>query len=89
MFTLFAYFGPETSLPLASGIMAVLGFAFMMGRSCFYFVGHRIRGVTRWFTPAESQAGSARMPRKIGELVNLGAPPSPGPALDREIMVGN
>jgi hypothetical protein len=74
MFTLFAYFGPETSLPLASGLMAVLGFAFMMGRSCFYFVGNRFRGVSRWFGTAEPRVGSSRVARRIEPLVVVETP---------------
>jgi hypothetical protein len=69
MFSIFAYFGPETSLPLASGVMAIVGFAFMMGRRCYYFVGNRLRGVSRWFGPTELEVGSSRAPRRIGALV--------------------
>ena len=44
---IFAYFGPETSLPLTSAATAVVGFALMMGRVSFAFITRRIRFARR------------------------------------------
>ena len=45
MSILFAYFGPETTLPLASAATAIVGFFLMMGRLSISFI-------TRWFRPS-------------------------------------
>jgi hypothetical protein len=42
---LFAYFGPETTLPLASVLAASLGFVMMMGRSSLRIVRRVARSV--------------------------------------------
>ncbi len=89
MFTVLAYFGPEVSLPLASGIVAVLGFVLMMGRSCFHFVGGRIRGVARRFGSTDLQVGQGRSARKIGALVVLESPPPVAQISDRENPIGH
>jgi hypothetical protein len=65
MMFLFAYFGPETTLPLASGIMTVVGFAFMMGRNSFSFLGRQIRGVAQRSSLAERQGVAGKPRRKI------------------------
>ena len=76
---LFAYFGPETSLPLASGIVAVAGFALMMGRKSFQFLGRRVRAVARWLVRSEPRFVAGRPSRKI-----TGSPPRDhSPGLDR------
>lgn len=51
---LFAYFGPETTLPLASVLAACLGFVMMMGRGSIRFVMKAIGSVLPRRT---SQAG--------------------------------
>jgi hypothetical protein len=84
MFSLFAYFGPEASLPLASGIMAILGFALMMGRSCLTFVGQRFRTVSRRFGLAETQSEPCRTLRTISGLVLVETSGEPAKALDLE-----
>jgi hypothetical protein len=44
---IFAYFGPETSLPLASAATAVVGFALMVGRVSMAFMSRRLRAAHR------------------------------------------
>jgi hypothetical protein len=68
MMFIFAYFGPETTLPLISGIMAVVGFAFVMGRNGFYFLGRWFRGVAGRLGLAQRPVSGARTPRKISDL---------------------
>ena len=51
----FAYFGPETTVPLASVLAASLGFLMMMGRGSIRFASRVIRGSLRWFDPASRE----------------------------------
>jgi hypothetical protein len=44
---LFAYFGPETQLPLASAAAAVVGFVLMTGRMLSSRVAQWFRGTDR------------------------------------------
>ncbi len=43
---LFAYFGPETTLPVVSAVAAVAGFVLMMGRVSKDWI-------LRWFRPRD------------------------------------
>jgi hypothetical protein len=44
---LFAYFGPEVTLPVASVLAGALGFIMMVGRAPFRFIGRLFRGGSR------------------------------------------
>lgn len=48
---LFAYFGPETYLPLSSTLVAIVGFLLMCGRQSLRWVGHGIGSIFRLFRP--------------------------------------
>ena len=54
---LFAYFTPETTLPVATMISAILGFGLLVVRAPLRVVGKSLRRVARWvhyrFAPSE------------------------------------
>ena len=68
---IFAYFGPETTLPFASGIVAVVGFVFMVGRNGLNYVGRKLRRALRFGKPPEVVG---RASRKVGETVVVESP---------------
>ena len=45
---IFAYFGPETTLPFASGIVMVIGFVIMVGRNGLNYLGRKLRRALRF-----------------------------------------
>jgi hypothetical protein len=53
----FAYFGPETSLPVASAGAAVLGFALMLGRSGINLLVRGCKAAFAGSPKGERQAG--------------------------------
>ena len=54
---LFAYFTPETTLPVATMISAILGFGLLVVRAPLRVIGKGLRRVARWvqsrFAPSE------------------------------------
>lgn len=44
---LFAYFGPETMLPLTSGVAGVIGALLVLGRRFWGVAARRVRVVTK------------------------------------------
>jgi hypothetical protein len=44
---LFAYFGPEVVLPVASVVAGAIGFVMMVGRAPFRFAARGLRAVRR------------------------------------------
>jgi hypothetical protein len=66
---LFAYFGPETMMPVASIIAAVAGVAMMFGRSVFAFfrgVGRRIWPRSRPKNAASTAVDQSHLPKATG-----------------------
>ncbi len=53
----FAYFSPETLLPVGSILASVAGIAMMLGRGSMRFL---IRGVRRYVRPSAWVAGASR-----------------------------
>lgn len=62
----FAYFGPETTLPLASVLAASLGFLMMMGRGSLRFAARFGRAAVRLGEKSRSKATSAPSRRAAG-----------------------
>jgi hypothetical protein len=44
----FAYFTPETALPVATAVSAVLGFGLLVVRAPIRIVGQSVRRAARW-----------------------------------------
>ena len=59
---IFAYFGPETVLPLTSTLAAVGGVGLMFGKQSFRFTAMIVMGGVRWFSrkTRDENAGVAR-----------------------------
>ena len=45
---IFAYFGPETTLPVATAISALVGFLLLVARAPLRLVGQSARKAARW-----------------------------------------
>lgn len=73
-----AYFGPETTLPLASGIVAAVGFVFVVGRNGLHYIARKARGAWRFGKQPEV---AGRAGRKVSETPAAEAP-SPAPDLE-------
>ena len=58
---LFAYFGPETMLPMTSVVATVVGVFLMFGRNTTRFVRRALRD--RIAGPARDRAGARAIPR--------------------------
>jgi hypothetical protein len=48
---IFAYFTPETTLPVATLLSAILGFGLLVVRAPLRVVGKGLRHVARWVQP--------------------------------------
>ena len=68
---IFAYFGPETTLPLASALVAVVGFIFMVGRNGLFYIGRKLRSLFRF---GKEPAVVGRAGVKVGETATAAAP---------------
>jgi hypothetical protein len=79
MLMLFAYIGPETMMPLASGIAAIVGVFLMFGRSVMLI----IRNVTRKVGAVLGRK-DARSPRRVDLTPSL----APGAAEEEKPAVG-
>ena len=75
MTVIFAYFGPETTLPVASVLAAVVGFVMMIGRGSISMLG-------RWLRISETgrEAGPSRRPSGLRSVVIM--------AINKVIVVG-
>jgi hypothetical protein len=61
---IFAYFGPETMLPITSGIAAVFGVFLMFGRQILFMIVRSLARVGRMFR--RGQAAPARPSVSLG-----------------------
>jgi hypothetical protein len=79
MLMLFAYIGPETMMPIASGLAAVVGVFLMFGRS-----------VTLFFRTLARKVGAlgGGKPPKSGFMEELPPPLAPGAAEQEKPAVG-